>query len=213
MVYCQLKIGINPIFNWRIMKRGFLTPILRSNKTVFTFKDLLLTWDGIDGATARNRVNYYVETGNLYHIRRGIYAKSEKYDHLELATRIFTPAYISFETVLGHAGITFQYYSQIFVASYQTKEIVVAQQKIAFKTLKNSILTNSTGVENRENYSIASPERAFLDVLYLNKSYHFDNLSSLDWDRVNLILAVYEDRKDMANRVNGYYKSAKEPQE
>jgi len=167
-------------------------------------------WGGIDVTTARNRVNYYVDTGNLYPIRRGIYAKSEKYDRFELATRIFTPAYISFETVLGHAGITFQYYSQIFVASYQTKELVVDQQKIAFKTLKNAILTNSAGIEVRENYAIASPERAFLDVVYLNTDYHFDNLSPLDWDKINMILPVYEGNKKMLARVSQYYNAAQE---
>jgi len=192
------------------MERGFLYPILRSNKTVFTFKDLFLMWNGINVNTAKKRVNYYVHTGHLYPIRRGMYAKSKEYDRFELATRIFTPAYISFETVLGKAGITFQYYSQIFVASYQTKEIVVDGHKVAFKTLKNTILTNSTGVEARENYSIASPERAFLDVIYLNKDYHFDNLSSLDWEKVNAILPVYEDKKNITSRVNMYYRSAKE---
>lgn len=167
-------------------------------------------WNGINVNTAKKRVNYYVHTGHLYPIRRGMYAKSKEYDRFELATRIFTPAYISFETVLGKAGITFQYYSQIFVASYQTKEIVVDGHKVAFKTLKNTILTNSTGVEARENYSIASPERAFLDVIYLNKDYHFDNLSSLDWEKVNAILPVYEDKKNITSRVNMYYRSAKE---
>lgn len=169
-------------------------------------------WDGIDVSTARKRVNYYIQTGNLYPIRRGIYAKSDRYDRFELATRIFTPAYISFETVLGHAGITFQYYSQIFVASYQTKELIVDQQKIVFKTLKNSILTNSAGVENSENYAMASPERAFLDVIYLSTDYHFDNLSSIDWDIINVILAVYEGNKSMVSRVNKYYRSAKDQQ-
>ncbi|MEN6622805.1 MAG: hypothetical protein ABFD50_14800 [Smithella sp.] len=192
------------------MKKGFIKAILRSNKTVFTFKDLLLMWEGIDADTAKKRVNYYVQTGSLYAIRRGVYAKDKNYDRFELATKIFTPAYISFETVLGHAGITFQYYSQIFVATYQTKEIMVDQQKLVFKTLKSSLLTNSAGIENRENYAIAIPERAFLDVVYLSKDYHFDNLSSINWDKVNEILPIYGENKRMSNRVNKYYKFSKE---
>lgn len=192
------------------MKKGFLKAILRSNQTVFTFKDLLLMWEGVDVDTAKKRVNYYIQTDNLYSIRRGIYAKDKNYDRFELATKIFTPAYISFETVLGHSGITFQYYSQIFVASYQTKEIVADQQKFVFKTLKGSLLTNSAGVENMENYAIATPERAFLDVVYLNKDYHFDNLSPINWDKVNEILQIYGGNKSMSDRVNKYYKFSKE---
>ncbi len=197
-------------FNLQLMEKGFLKAILRSNQTVFTFKDLLLMWEGIDVNTAKTRVNYYVQSGNLYSVRRGIYAKDKNYDRFEMATKIFTPAYISFETVLGSAGVTFQYYSQIFVASYQTKEIVADGQKIVYKTLKSSILTNSAGIENKETYAIASPERAFLDVIYLSKDYHFDNLSLINWDKVNEFLPIYGENKKMSDRVNKYYQFSQE---
>ena len=167
-------------------------------------------WGGIDIKTAKVRINYYVKSGDLYPVRRGIYAKDKDYDRFELATKIFTPAYISFETVLGNAGVTFQYYSQIFVASYQTKEIIADGQKIVYKTLKSSILTNSAGIENRDYYAIASPERAFLDVVYLNKDYHFDNLGALDWDKVNEIVPIYGSNERMSNRVNEYYQIVQE---
>lgn len=162
-------------------------------------------WEGIDTVTARKRVNYYIQTGNLYSIRRGIYAKDKTYDHLELATKIFTPAYISFETVLGSAGITFQFYSQIFVASYQTREIIADRQKFVFKTLKDSLLTNSAGVEHKDYYAIASPERAFLDVIYLSRDYHFDNLSVINWERVSALLPIYGKNRNMSERVNQYF--------
>lgn len=192
------------------MEKGFLKTILRSDQTVFTFKDLLLMWGGIDVNTAKKRVSYYLQSGNLYPIRRGIYAKDKNYDRFELATKKFTPAYISFETVLGNAGVTFQYYSQIFVASYQTKEIVADGQKIVYKTLKSSILTNSAGIENKEQYAIASPERAFLDVVYLNKDYHFDQLSSLDWKKVDGLLPVYGKNKRISEQINKYYQAMQE---
>ena len=192
------------------MEKGFLKTILKSKQTVFTFKDFLLLWGGIDVKTAKVRINYYVQSGDLYPIRRGIYAKDQNYDRLELATKIFTPAYISFETVLGNAGVTFQFYSQIFVASYQTKEIIADGQKIVYKMLKSSILTNSAGIENKEHYAIASPERAFLDVVYLNKDYHFDQLSSLNWDKVEEILPIYGNNKRMNRQINKYYQATQE---
>jgi hypothetical protein len=192
------------------MEKGFLKTILRSKQTVFTFKDFLLMWGGIDVKTAKVRINYYVQRGDLYPIRRGIYAKDKNYDRFELATKIFTPAYISFETVLGNAGITFQYYSQIFVASYQTKEIIADGQNIVYKTLKSSILTNSAGIENKEHYAIASPERAFLDVVYLSKDYHFDQLSSLDWEKVDEILPIYGNNKRMNEQISKYYQATQE---
>ncbi|MDO9399638.1 MAG: hypothetical protein Q7T79_03070 [bacterium] len=189
------------------MKKGFLNEILRSKKTVFSFKDLILLWGGIDKLTAGSRVNYYTKHNGLYHIRRGLYAKDKNYDKYELATKIFTPSYVSFETVLGSAGVTFQYYSKIFVASYQNKEIECDGQKIAFKKIKDEILTNNIGIDIKENYSIASAERAFLDVVYLNTDYHFDNLSVLNWDKVNLILPIYGGNKRMKKMVKKYHES------
>src|SRR3989338_4614007 len=151
------------------MKRGFLNALLRSGKTVFSFKDLILLWGGIDRLTAGSRVHYYIRQGHLYPVRKGFYAKDKDYDKLELATKIFTPSYISFETVLGRAGITFQFYGEIFVASYQSREVICDGQAYHFRKIKSAVLTGSAGIEQKENYSIASAERAFLDVLYLSK--------------------------------------------
>lgn len=192
------------------MEKGFLQEILRSNQTVFTFKDLLLHWQGVDVKNAKSRVNYYVKTGALYPIRRGIYAKDNNYDRFELATKIITPSYISFETVLGNAGVTFQYYSQIFVATYQSLERIVDGQKISFRQLKSSILMNSIGIENRENYAVATPERAFLDLLYLLSNYHFDNLNVLNWEKVNEILPIYGNNKRMSRQLNQFYELMKD---
>jgi len=147
---------------------------------------------------------------NLYHIRRGFYAKDKNYDRFEFATKIYTPSYISFESVLVNAGVIFQHYRQIFVASYQSKELICDKQKYLFKKLKTSILINGLGIENKENYSIASPERAFLDILYLNKDYYFDNMSSLNWEKIYKILPIYGINKRMKKVVNANYKTFKE---
>src|SRR3989338_5756018 len=192
------------------MKRGFLNEILRSPRSIFSFKDLLLLWGGIDRFTAGSRVNYYIRKGHLYPVRKGLYAKNKDYDKFELATKICTPAYISFETVLGSAGITFQFYGNIFIASYQPREIFCDGQVYQFRKIKDAILTSDVGMERRENYSIASKERAFLDVVYLFKDYHFDNLSPINWDKVQEILPIYGGNKRMEKQLKKYHTALKE---
>jgi len=188
------------------MNKGqYLSTILRSDKTVFSFGDIAMIW-GDSSHAARTRLSYYIKSGELFRIRRGIYAKDKNYNKLELASRIFTPAYISFETVLGKAGITFQYYSQIFVASYLTRKIICDDQKYSFRKMKKFVLSNAVGVENENNCAIATKERAFLDVLYINKDYHFDNLSPLDWDRVFEILPIYGNQR-MDKKVKEIYEN------
>ena len=193
------------------MEKADILNILKSNNTVFSFKEILLASGESNPALLRRRIYSYIKNGQLYGIRRGLYAKDKNYNKLELATKIFIPAYVSFETVLAEAGVTFQHYSQIFVASYQTKEIDCDGQIFSFKKLKTNILNNNSGIENKGFYSIASKERAFLDIVYLNKDYHFDNLSPLDWNKVFAILPMYENKR-MTKKVNQYYKDFKSKQ-
>lgn len=185
-----------------------ITDILRLAYAVFTFKDIALIWGNTDKKAAIAGVNYYVKKGQLYRIRRGIYAKDKNYDRFELATKIFTPSYIGMETVLAKEGIIFQHYGQIFVASYLTRQITCEEQTYVFRRIKNSVLVNPLGIDKKGNYSIATKERAFLDMLYLSKEYHFDNLASINWDKCFEMVAMYE-KKTMTKRLNSYYKNAK----
>ena len=190
------------------MENNFFKQLLKLKQTVFSFKELILRSKSKNINNLKSTINYYVKTNQLYHIRRGLYAKDKNYDRKELATKIFTPSYISFETVLLKAGIIFQYHKEIFIASYQTKTIECDGHIYNFKKLKPTILTDSIGIEIKEFYSIASPERAFLDTIYLYKQYYFDNLEPLDWEKVYEILPIYKD-KTMTKRVNSYYEAYK----
>jgi predicted transcriptional regulator of viral defense system len=174
----------------KLKKGEYLDVLLRSKKTIFSTKDVALLWGEKSEAAARVRLSYYAKAGKLIRVHRGLYAKDKNYDKLELATKIYTPSYISFETVLAKAGITFQLYGQIFVASYVKRDVIANGQTYSYKRIRDSILTDHTGIEAKENYHIASPERAFLDVVYSNKEYHFDNLSSLNWEKVFEILPI-----------------------
>jgi predicted transcriptional regulator of viral defense system len=189
------------------MKKGnYLTSILRSRKTVFSTKDIALLWNEPNTLATRVRLNYYVKNGDLYRIRKGMYAKSRDYNKLELATRIFTPSYVSFETVLAKEGLIFQYYDQIFIASYLNREIAVDQQTYSYRKIKTQVLINAVGVEELNETSVATKERAFLDILYVNADYQFDNIRSLNWEKVFEILPIYDNQR-MAKKVNSLYKT------
>ncbi|MBI2050816.1 MAG: type IV toxin-antitoxin system AbiEi family antitoxin domain-containing protein [Parcubacteria group bacterium] len=190
-------------------KKGeYLGILLRSPRTVFSTKDAALLWGEEKESAISARLNKYVAAGKLVRVRRGLYAKDKKYDAFELATRIYTPSYVSFETVLARVGITFQYYDTIFVASYVSREIRVGDQKIAFIRMKDYVLSNTIGIDHAAGYAIAEKERAFLDRVYASKEYHFDHLDPLDWDRVFEILPIYNN-KSMAKKVAEYFKHCK----
>ena len=188
--------------------RTDILDIFRSTATVFTFKEILLASSEPKPNLLKRRLNYYVQKGDLLSLRRGFYTKDNNYNRFEFATKLYTPSYVSFETVLAEAGIIFQHYNKIFVATYQTKEIECDKQLYDFKKIKDTILTNSAGIENRGTYCIATKERAFLDILYLNRKYYFDNLSPLDESKVQELLPIYQNQS-MEKRVQRTLKASK----
>ncbi len=189
-------------------KGEYLDILLRSSKTVFSTKDVTLLWGEERKNKVSGRLNKYVKAGKLARVRRSIYVKDKNYNRFELATRIYTPSYISFETVLTRAGINFQYYSNIFVASYVTREIKVDGQGISFVRMKDYVLSNTVGIDHSEGYSVATKERAFLDRIYVSKDYHFDNLGALDWDKVFQVLPIYGNKR-MEKKVKIYFEHYK----
>lgn len=190
-------------------KGQYVETLLRSSKTIFSTKDIALLWGEKVEANVRMRLSNYVKTGKLIRVHHGVYAKDENYDHFELATKIYTPAYISFETVLTRSGVNFQYYENIFVASYVTRDIEVDGQNISFLRMKDYVLSNTIGIEHTNDIPIATKERAFLDRIYISKEYHFDHLDVLDWDKVFEILPIYRNDR-MCKKVEEYFKHYKE---
>jgi len=192
-------------------KGAYLETLLRSNKTIFSIQDVALMWGEENDKTISMRLNKYVKAGKLMRVRRGLYAKDKNYNRFELATRIYTPSYISFETVLTREGVNFQYYGNIFVASYVNREISVGEQKITFVRMKDYVLSNTTGIEHKDGYAIAVRERAFLDRLYVSKDYHFDNLANLNWDKVFEILPIYHNKR-LEKKTREYFKDYQDNQ-
>jgi len=194
------------------IKGEYLEVLLRFPQTIFSSKDVALMWREENENIIKNRLNKYVKSGKLFKIRRGLFAKNKNYNRYELATRINTPSYISFETVLGSSGITFQYYGNIFVASYIKRKMEVDGQRIEFVRMKDYVLSNTLGIENSDGYARATKERAYLDRIYVSKKYYFDNLSSLDWEKVFEILPIYHNKR-MERTVKKYYDKFKKSEE
>lgn len=185
-------------------KGNFLEILLRSPKTVFSIQDVALLWGESESTTITNRLKKYVNAGKLIRVRHGLYAKDDNFDRYELATRIYTPSYIGFETVLTREGVNFQYYGNIFAASYLNREVEAGGKNITYVRMKRSVLTDTTGINHVNGVAWATKERAFLDRLYVTREYHFDNLNVLDWDKVFEILPAY-DNKRLEKQVKKYY--------
>lgn len=182
---------------------NLLAKLYQSPKTVLTTKDIALIWNETNTVNLLSKIKYYAKQGSLIRLTRGVYAKGDNYDLKELATSIYTPSYISFETVLREAGIIFQHQTAIFVAGLYLSSKTIDGHPIVFRKLKDSILYNGLGVKQEKNYSIATSERAFLDTIYLSPKFYFDNLRPINWDLCDELVGLYEN-KQLVKRLASY---------
>lgn len=182
---------------------NLVAKLYQTSKTILTNKDLSLIWEETNSDNLKAKTAYYVKQGSLIRLTRGVFAKDKNYNAKELASSIYAPSYISFETVLREAGIIFQHYDTIFVAGPYSMNKKIDNHAITFRNLKDSILFNPNGIKNENNYSVASPERAFLDTIYLFPKFYFDNLRPINWE-VCLELAKIYANKELIKRLNKY---------
>lgn len=185
------------------MTKNFILTLYQQPQTIFSFTDLQILFPKEARKSLQNKIHYATKTNKLQNLRRGIYAKL-KYKNLELANKIYTPSYLSFETVLTKKDMVFQTYQTIFLASYLSRTITINHQDFSFRKLKNSILSDPRGLILTKGYTIATKERAFLDAVYLYGDYHFDNLRPLDWNLVKKLTPIYQSQI-LIKRVKEYH--------
>lgn len=185
---------------------SLIAKLYQSSKTILSNKDLALIWQENNEERLYAKAAYYVKQKALIRLTRGVFAKNKDYNLKELATSIYVPSYISFETVLREAGVIFQHYDTIFVVAKWPKTMIVDKNTFTFRKLKDAILFNFTGIINKDNYSVASTERAFLDMIYLFPNYYFDNLRSINWDKCDELVKIYNN-KELVKRLAKYRKN------
>ncbi len=176
---------------------NLIAKLYQSPKTILTTKDIALIWREPNTIHLNSKIKYYAKEGSLIRLTRGVFAKNKEYDVKELATKIYSPSYISFETVLREAGVIFQHDDSIFVAGPYPTTKKIDGHAITFRKLKDLVLYNALDVRHVKNYSIATPERAFLDTIYLSPKFYFDNLRPINWKKCFELVKIYDNRQLM----------------
>ncbi len=190
------------------MNTDIILTLYSQPHSVFTLDEISLLFPQTSYQNLRSSIRYFTNVGKLKRIRQGIYAKND-YNFLEVANKLYRPSYISLETVLTKGGVVFQYYETIFVVSYLTRSVEINGANIQYRQMKGEVLTNLSGIEQKDGYFIATLERAFLDAVYLYKNYYFDNLSTLNWEKILELEKIYHS-KALEKRIRQYHKNYRE---
>lgn len=182
--------------------------LLSIPQNVFTVDDLAVLWRISDRSRLWELIKYYVRTGRLHKIQRGVYAKTDDYSPFEAAIKLFPPAYISFTTALAYHGVFFQYSSEVHCMATASKRLETANgQVFVYHQLKNNILLNQQGIQKTDGSWIASLERAICDTSYLVPSFPFEHLDNVDEGKLEEILSIYDNKalqKRIKRMISGY---------
>jgi hypothetical protein len=116
---------------------SLIAKLYQSTKTILTNKDLALIWQENDKDNLNAKIAYYVKQKALIRLTRGVFAKNKDYNSKELATSLYTPSYISFETVLREAGVIFQH-----ILVFETQVFLVLPKHSACARKMNLVCSN-----------------------------------------------------------------------
>ena len=189
MYFCELKVMYRTTMS---LRNELLLSLYKDKATVFTMQGIALAYgQGLDRDAVKGRMIGYVRKGEILNPRKGIYAKPG-YDAKELACLLYTPSYISLEYVLQRAGVVFQYSDEITAVGNLSRSVESDGKVYRYRKIKGEILIEKAGIVCEGNVNIATPERAFLDIMYLDSSYYFDNPASLNKQKVLALLPIYK---------------------
>ena len=186
-------------------QRNVLEVILSSSRSVFNIQSLRMLMKSENSQKLTQSLHYYIKEGKIRNPRRCIYTKAS-YNEQEMARSLFRPAYISLEYVLQRAGVVFQYDDAITCVSYLNRIVEIDDKIYRFRIINPELWIGMEGIEQHDNILIATPERAFLDMVYLSAgNCYFDNLHPLNKTKVKQLLPLYQSKvltERVAERLN-----------
>ena len=129
----------------------------------------------------RNNFGRWVNKGLLIRLRQGYYTFPEYVNKpdftLLFANRIYRPSYISLHTALAFYGIIPEAVVQITsVTSLKTVNFINEIGEYQYKSVKKELMFgyDIKPLASGHSLHIARPEKALLDLLYLNPFYNSD---------------------------------------
>lgn len=172
-----------------------INKLLKANNTIFSVNDLGLLLDISDSRYLKTVIYRLTKSGVLNRLAKGIYTTKQDWDTLELANKLRTPSYISFETILSKSNIVFQDYANQITSAYtNTLQKRIGDKNYSYYKLDLELLTNPAGLEIQNGITMATPERAICDRLYLTPRYYFDNIDGVNKEKLANIAKNYNKR-------------------
>jgi len=176
----------------------------------------------------RRQVREWVQKGYLLSLKRGLYLFDKGYrkknvSPLFIANYLLSPSYISLEYALYYYGLIPEKVT-VFTSITTKKTMVYSNflSKFEYRSVKKDLFFGFKEIQDEGlSISISLPEKAVLDLIYLNTDFkgsfdyfdslRFQNLEILDIDRLKVFKKKYPKRVQKAADVFiDYIKSYKQ---
>jgi predicted transcriptional regulator of viral defense system len=136
--------------------------------------DLLLAGD-VDPANVQRQLSRWTQAGRLDQLRRGLYALAPPFQKVKphpflVANRMMQPSYVSLQSALAHYGLILEYVPvTTSVTTTRTDHWNTPLGSYAFRHLKSDLFRDYRliDVTPEQQAFVASPEKALLDLIYL----------------------------------------------
>ncbi|MCF7820521.1 MAG: hypothetical protein K9M44_03580 [Candidatus Pacebacteria bacterium] len=174
-------------------------------KAYFSLKDLSKI-SNLEKPSLKVAISRAVKAGEIIKLVNGLYTKNINNISWEnLAVNIYSPSYVSFESALNYYNILSQQTVSLTLATNKRKkDINIHNYSIVYRHIKSDLFW---GYIRKDDYLIAEPEKAFLDLAYLslNGYGHFDpkemDLNLLNKEKVKRYLKNFNNKK-LAKLIN-----------
>lgn len=151
-------------------------------KSYFSFTDLKKISE-LSDESLKVAISRMIKNGEIIKLRKGVYALDiSKISWENFAVEMYSPSYLSFEWALARHNILSQKPINLTLAvAKRSKKIITPQNIIIYHHLQPKLFW---GFAKEDNYLLAEPEKAFLDLAYLS----LNGYAKFDIEEMNLEL-------------------------
>jgi len=141
------------------------------------FETSLLLSGNVDPVDVRRQLSRWAGNGRLYRLRRGLYALAPPYRKVKahpfvVANRMVRPSYVSLQSALAIHGLIPEFVPvTTSITTGRPGEFSTPLGTFVFRHVRTPLFQGFREVEmdSRQPAFVATPEKALLDLLYLEK--------------------------------------------
>ena len=168
------------------MASNILKKMLIIGKDFYTISDLQKI-SGLKKASLLVALSRLEKRDEIRRIYKGVYLLPEqKADEEKIATQIYAPSYLSFESSLSRYGILSQIpYAVTLATTNRPKKMMILGKAVEYRRIKKELFFGFSLVEG---VYVADPEKSLLDQLYfVSLGRATLSLEELDLKKINKV--------------------------